>query len=78
MKYIAHIKKNTSGIIEQTVTEHLKNVSLICKANANKIRFGKAGELIGLLHDFGKYSTKFQSYIKSTTCLLYTSPSPRD
>ncbi|MEI7981618.1 MAG: CRISPR-associated helicase Cas3' [Bacteroidota bacterium] len=70
MKYIAHIKKNTSGIIEQTVTEHLKNVSLICKANANKIRFGKAGELIGLLHDFGKYSTKFQSYIKSTTGLI--------
>ncbi len=28
------------------------------------------GELLGLLHDFGKYSLKFQDYIKSATGLL--------
>lgn len=54
-KYIAH--KN------QELHEHLEGVAELAKINAEKIGFGKYGELLGLLHDFGKYSTKFQRYI---------------
>ena len=32
--------------------------------------FTTQGELLGLLHDLGKYSTAFQSYIQSATGLL--------
>ena len=35
----------------------------LAKINAQKIGMGKHGELLGLLHDFGKYSAEFQKYI---------------
>lgn len=54
-KYIAH--KN------QELHEHLEGVAELAKTHAEKIGMGYYGELIGLLHDFGKYSTEFQKYI---------------
>ena len=66
--YIAHVR--TSGKDEQTVAIHLQEVAEITKKLAGKINAPDAGELIGLLHDFGKYSTDFQNYIKSGTGLL--------
>jgi CRISPR-associated endonuclease/helicase Cas3 len=35
-----------------------------------KINFPDAGELLGLLHDFGKFSQEFQVYIQSATGML--------
>lgn len=63
-KYIAHSKKD--GTI-QSVEEHLYEVGEIASHLARKIGVPSAGELIGLLHDFGKYSSEFQSYIGSAT-----------
>ncbi len=60
--YIAH--KN------QIVREHLENVSAFAAQNASKIGLAKAGELLGLLHDLGKYSDAFQKYICSATGLI--------
>lgn len=66
--YIAHVR--TSDYQKQTVAEHLQEVALIAKQLAAKINVPEAGELIGLLHDFGKYSQAFQNYIKSGTGLF--------
>lgn len=53
--YIAHK--------DQALHEHLNNVAGLAKGYAEKIGMGEYGELLGLLHDFGKYSTEFQKYI---------------
>ena len=49
----------------QTVLEHLFGVAQFSMRFANKLKLGKLGELVGLLHDLGKYSAAFQTYLKS-------------
>ena len=66
--YIAHVRATDQHI--QTVANHLLEVADIAKALAAKINVPEAGELIGLLHDFGKYSKSFQDYIQSGTGLI--------
>jgi CRISPR-associated endonuclease/helicase Cas3 len=67
MTYIAHIRED--GTI-QTIRDHLEGVSKLSRMYAEKIGLADYGELIGLLHDLGKYSLIFQNYIKSGTGLL--------
>ncbi|HOI75277.1 MAG TPA: CRISPR-associated endonuclease Cas3'' [Syntrophales bacterium] len=55
MDYIAHDK--------QSLKDHLEGVAKLAKKHAEKIGMKEYGELLGLLHDFGKYSSKFQKYI---------------
>lgn len=69
-KFIAHIRTEGNQSIKQSVEEHLSNVSTLSSDNASKIGLAKAGELIGLLHDLGKYSEDFQNYIGSATGLI--------
>lgn len=66
--YVAHVRKTDRQ--KQTVQQHLLSVSDITGQLANKIGLKEAGELIGLLHDFGKYSQSFQNYIQSATEIL--------
>lgn len=47
----------------QKLYEHLEGVAELSKIHAEKIGMGNYGELIGLLHDYGKYSAEFQKYI---------------
>lgn len=61
--FIAHIREKDKYI--QTVEEHLLEVSKLCGFFAGKIKLQKSGELVGLLHDFGKFSKVFQKYIRS-------------
>ena len=68
VEFIAH-KRESDGKI-QTVYEHLNEVAAICSLLTSKIDLPEAGRLLGLLHDFGKYSHDFQNYIKSATDLL--------
>lgn len=65
--FIAH--KNSNQNI-QTVEHHLLETSQICRLLARKINVPLAGELLGLMHDFGKYSSAFQSYIQSATNMI--------
>jgi CRISPR-associated endonuclease/helicase Cas3 len=61
MEYIAHPAK--TGVEHQSVETHLTEVGQLAEAYAGKISHDKAGNLIGLLHDFGKYSKAFQDYM---------------
>ena len=51
----------------QTLEQHLLGVAKLAAANADKVGLGIQGELLGLLHDLGKYSKAFQDYLKSAT-----------
>jgi CRISPR-associated endonuclease/helicase Cas3 len=62
--FIAH--KRADGK-EQTLADHLTDVGSIASALASKAGLADAGEIIGLLHDFEKYSAKFQTYLDSAT-----------
>ncbi len=61
--FIAH--RRDSDQEDQTLAAHLSGVALLAKTYASKLGIESAGELIGLLHDLGKYSEKFQHYLKS-------------
>lgn len=60
---IAHPSKKT-GKAHQLVIEHLSNVSQLAADLAEKFGHRRAGAIIGLLHDFGKYSAVFQAYMQ--------------
>lgn len=67
-KCIAHYRKTDDRT--QSVHEHLEGVSTLCGELAGKIGIASVGQLLGLLHDFGKYSHDFQAYIQSATDIL--------
>ncbi|MGV7078279.1 CRISPR-associated protein Cas3 [Testudinibacter sp. P80/BLE/0925] len=64
-QYIAHVRKSDST--KQSVETHLFETAAIAKMLAAKLGLDLAGELLGLMHDFGKYSLKFQKYIHDVT-----------
>jgi len=68
VSYIAHQRKSDKR--EQSLETHLLEVSEIAKSLAAKIGLQDQGELIGLLHDLGKYSNEFQIYLKSAVGLI--------
>ncbi|NOY73960.1 MAG: CRISPR-associated helicase Cas3' [Gammaproteobacteria bacterium] len=63
-KFIAHRRKDGK---EQSLDTHLAEVSGITARLAFKLGVPDAGTLIGLLHDMGKFSSDFQTYIGSAT-----------
>lgn len=67
-EYLAHIReKDTTG---QPLLDHLIKVSRKCGEFASKVKLKEQGELIGLLHDIGKYSDAFQRYLRSAGGIL--------
>ena len=60
-RYIAHVRKADGQ--PQFLQTHLTETAEIAKLLAAKLDLDQAGELLGLMHDFGKYSRKFQKYI---------------
>ncbi len=65
--YVAHAchLKNAPGIRVQSLEEHLRAIAALSETFAAKAGLPRAGLLVGMLHDFGKYSKEFQSYILS-------------
>lgn len=62
-RFYAHSKGNDISAW-QTLTEHLRNVSMLCSDFASTFDSGNAGKLIGMLHDIGKSRSSFQSYLR--------------
>ncbi len=62
MKYIAH-KRNETDKAEQPLIEHLKNTAEFCSEFAQCVGMSDYAKIIGLIHDIGKYSDKFQRRI---------------
>ena len=60
-KYIAHIRHSDG--VKQSVETHLTETAAIAKMFATKLNLGLAGELVGLMHDFGKFAEDFFKYI---------------
>ena len=50
---------------DQSLEDHLRGVGAKAKIFASKIELDSCGELLGLLHDLGKYSQEFQNYLCS-------------
>ncbi len=67
-EFIAHYREFDKK--KQFVAEHLYEVADICQKLTAKLDLPEAGLVLGLLHDFGKYSYEFQQYIQSATGLL--------
>ncbi|MDR3362407.1 MAG: CRISPR-associated helicase Cas3' [Desulfovibrio sp.] len=67
--YIAHVRADDTRE-PQALSDHLLSVAELCKHFAQKIGLPLPGYLLGLLHDYGKYSTKFQNYLYSIAKLL--------
>lgn len=65
---IAHFR--ASDGTWQLLTEHLEGVGHLAEHHAQKIRMGRFGQLAGLLHDLGKFSEEFQTYLRSAVGLL--------
>jgi len=65
---IAHVRE--TGRVTQSLQAHLEGVARLAGESASKLGVYLAGELIGLVHDLGKYSDEFQAYIQSATGLL--------
>ncbi|WKZ38399.1 MAG: CRISPR-associated helicase Cas3' [Anaerolineales bacterium] len=62
-QFVAHIRKKDKT--PQSLDEHLRAVSKHAGDFASKIGLKETGDVLGLFHDFGKASEKFQRYILS-------------
>lgn len=58
---LAHIKDNR----EQSVEQHLRNVAYYCRILGEKFELEACAELSGWLHDIGKMTTAFDTYIRN-------------
>jgi CRISPR-associated endonuclease/helicase Cas3 len=67
-KFIAHLRQSDGK--PQLLMDHLHETSGLAAAFASKIGLEDHGRLIGLLHDLGKASDEFDSYIRSAVCLI--------
>lgn len=66
--FIAHYR--ASDGTWQSLTAHLNGVGDLAERHAGKIGMGSFGHLTGLLHDLGKFSAEFQTYLQSAVGLL--------
>ncbi len=68
MVYYAHISE---GGRKQTVEAHLRSVASLTSEALSGIGLSSLGYLTGLVHDIGKYTTAFQSYLCRATAGEY-------
>ena len=66
MIFPAHIllKEDNSSIV-QTVEDHSRNTARIAAGHLRKIKLDKAAYLAGIVHDMGKYTLEFKTYLEN-------------
>lgn len=64
---IAHRRKDGK---EQSLVTHLVEASQLAEGFAAKVGIPEIGKIMGLLHDFGKASKSYQSYLRSAEGLI--------
>ncbi len=67
-QFIAHIREKDN--VHQSLLEHLSAVADLTSQFSRKIGLKETGLVLGLLHDLGKASDKFQRYILSGEGLI--------
>lgn len=65
---IAHRRESDGA--EQKLIEHLFETSKLAEDFTSKIGLSEIGKILGLLHDFGKASDKYQGYLRTQEGLL--------
>ncbi len=65
---IAHRRKSDGA--EQALIGHLQETSQLAGSFAARIGLSEIGRILGLLHDFGKASDKYQGYLRSQEGLI--------
>ncbi|MEW6488908.1 MAG: CRISPR-associated helicase Cas3' [Thermodesulfobacteriota bacterium] len=63
MDFVARFRQSDGTA--QSLSDHLEGSARLASLFASKVGLPKTGELMGLLHDLGKYSDAFQAYLKS-------------
>lgn len=65
-QYFAHTRKDETGALlaTQTVREHCENTARYAASVLSPMALSQCGYLAGLLHDAGKYTDRFQSYLQ--------------
>ncbi|MFO1226538.1 CRISPR-associated endonuclease Cas3'' [Roseateles sp.] len=66
--YAAHHRQSDDKW--QPLVDHLEGVGRLAAEFTSKLGIAEAGELLGLLHDLGKFSQAFQVYLKSAIGVL--------
>ena len=61
--YIAHVRESDGK--EQALSSHCRNVAALCSRGAEIVGLSKLAELIGLTHDMGKATDKFEDYLRA-------------
>lgn len=61
--FVAHYRPSDNTW--QALADHLLGVGALAAQFSSKLGLQEMGELLGLLHDLGKYSQSFQTYLKS-------------
>lgn len=66
--FIGHTKKLKNNTIEtQSLRDHLLNTQKYAEKYASDLSLEHVAGLAGILHDLGKYQSKFQEYIIEST-----------
>ena len=74
---ISHIYKDATGQWKiQTNAEHSNNVAKLARSFADELGMGMWGYVLGMLHDKGKESDAFQSYIRKDSGYDYEAKYP--
>ncbi len=64
---IAHIRMDEGKTqIEQTATQHCQNTAKYAKNTLKDIHLGKVGALAGGIHDMGKFTKRFEDYLRAS------------
>ena len=63
--FIAHVRESDG--VEQTLEAHLNETASLASSFSSVLGLPLCGRLLGVLHDLGKYSSKFQKYLRDVT-----------